>query len=163
MATVKLGSNYQSCRKMICISYWVSLLMCYKTSLAAPQLWNTQLTLGQQCLAPYRVPNTYRDMVVSELKDMFKNGFTEPSASQWSAPMMLVQKKDGSLRLCMCGHCRLNSVSKIEAYPMPLVDELLDHFGKAHFISTMDITWGYWQVPVAVKDRYNTALSSPFG
>ena len=35
---------------------------------------------------------------------------------------------------------RLNSVSKIDAYPMPEVDELLDDLGKAHFISTMDLT-----------------------
>ena len=76
--------------------------------------------------------------------------------------MVLVQKKDGSLRLCV-DYRRLNSVSQIDAYPMPRVDELLDCLGKAHFISTMDLTQGYWQVPVAVKDRHKTAFSSPFG
>ena len=58
---------------------------------------------------------------------------------------------------------RLNSVSQIDAYPMPGVDELLDRLEKVHFISTMDLTRGYWQVPVAVKDRHKTAFSSPFG
>ena len=113
-------------------------------------------------LPPYRVPHAYRDMVESELKDMLENSIIKPSASQWSAPMVLVQKKDGSLRLCVDYH-RLNSVSQIDAYPMPQVDELLDRLGKAHFISTMDLTRGYWQVPVAVKDRHKTAFSSPFG
>ena len=93
-------------------------------------------------LPPYRVPHAYRDMVESELKDMLENGIVNPSASQWSAPMVLVQKKDGSLRLCV-DYRRLNSVSKIDAYPMPQVDELLDRHGKAHFISTMDLTRGY--------------------
>ena len=95
-------------------------------------------------LPPYRVPHAYRDMVESELKDMLENGIIEPSASQWSVPMVLVQKKDGSLRLCV-DYRRLNSVSQIDAYPMPRVDELLDRLGKAHFISTMDLTRGYWQ------------------
>ena len=58
---------------------------------------------------------------------------------------------------------RLNSVLQIDVYPMPRVDELLDCLGKAYFISTMDLTRGYWQVPVAVKDRHKTAFSSPFG
>ena len=44
-------------------------------------------------LLPYRVPHAYRDMVESELKDTLENGIIEPSASLWSAPMVLVQKK----------------------------------------------------------------------
>ena len=46
---------------------------------------------------------------------------------------------------------------------MPQVDKLLDCLEKAHFISTMDLTQGYWQVLVAVKDRHKTAFSSPSG
>ena len=62
-------------------------------------------------LPPYRVPHVYGDMVESELKDMLENGIIEPSASQWSAPMLLVQKKDDSLRLCV-DYRRLNSTSQ---------------------------------------------------
>ena len=113
-------------------------------------------------LPPYRVPHAYREMVELELKEMLDSGIIEPSASQWSAPMVLVKKKDGTLRLCV-DYRRLNSVSQIDAYPMPRVDEMLDRLGKAHFISTMDLTRGYWQVPVAVQDRHKTAFNSPFG
>jgi len=42
---------------------------------------------------------------------------------------------------------------------MPRINDLL---GKAKFISTMDLTWGYWQVPIAEKDRDKTAFHSPF-
>ena len=48
-------------------------------------------------------------------------------------------EKDGSLRLCV-DYLRLNSVSRIDAYPIPWVDELLNRLRKAHFISTMDLT-----------------------
>ena len=110
-------------------------------------------------LPPYRVPHAYREMVESELKEMLDNGIIEPSASQWSASMVLVKKKDGSLRICV-DYRRLNSVSQVDAYPMPRVDELLDRLGKANFISTMDLTRGYWQVPVAERDRHKVM---PFG
>ena len=43
------------------------------------------------------------------------------------------------------------------------VDELLDRLGKANFISTMDLTRGYWQVSVAEQDRHKTAFNSPVG
>ena len=46
---------------------------------------------------------------------------------------------------------------------MPRVDELLDRLGKANFRSTMDLTRGYWQVPVAQQDQHKTAFNSPFG
>ena len=46
-------------------------------------------------LPPYRVPHAYRDMVESELKEMLDGGIIEPSASQWSASMVLVTKKMG--------------------------------------------------------------------
>ena len=111
-------------------------------------------------LPPYRVPHAY--MVESELKEMLDGGIIEPSASQWSASMVLVTKKDGSLRICV-DYRRLNSVSQVDAYPMPRVDELLDRLGKANFIATMDLTRGYWQVPVAEQDRHKTAFNSPFG
>ena len=106
-------------------------------------------------LPPFRVPHAYREMVELELKEMLDSGIIEPLASQWSAPMVLVKKKDGTLRLCV-DYCRLNSVSQIDAYPMPRVDEMLDRLGKAHFICTMDLTRGYWQVPVAVQDRQDS-------
>ena len=113
-------------------------------------------------LPPYRVPHAYREMVESELKEMLDSGIIEPSASQWSASMVLVKKKDRSLRICI-DYRRLNSVSQVDAYPIPRVDELLDRLGKANFISTMDLTRGYWQVPVAEQDRHKTAFNSPVG
>ena len=67
---------------------------------------------------PYRVPHSYREMVKTELKEMLESEIIEPSTSQWSAPIVLVKKKDGSLRVCV-DYRGLNSVSQIDAYPMP--------------------------------------------
>ena len=75
---------------------------------------------------------------------------------------MPVQKRDKSLRLCV-DYRRLNARSKSNAYPMPRVEDLIDRVGNATYITTLDLTKGYWQVPVAVGDRPKTAFTTPYG
>ena len=67
----------------------------------------------------------------------------EPSTSDWCAPIVPVKRKDGTLRLCV-DYRRLNAVSESDAYPMPRVDDLIDRLGGAGYITTMDLTRGYW-------------------
>ena len=113
-------------------------------------------------LPPYRVPHAYRDSLEKELKEMEKAGLIESSTSDWASPIVLIKKEGKSMRMCV-DYRRLNSVTKVEAYPMPRVDELIDRLGKAKYITTLDLTRGYWQVPVAAKDRYKTAFITPWG
>ena len=113
-------------------------------------------------LPSYRVPQAYRDTVKKELDKMLLVGITEPSTSEWSAPIVLVKKKDQSLRLCV-DYRKLNQASEGDAYPMPRIDELINRVGGATYISTLDLVKGYWQVPVAQEDRAKTAFSTPFG
>ena len=112
-------------------------------------------------ISPYRLPQAYRKAVKDELDEMLDNGIIEPSRSEWSFPIVLVPKKDGSLRMCVDYH-KLNSVSRNDNYPMPWIDELIDRLGKTRFVSTIDLTKGYWQVPVATNDRHKTAFITPF-
>ena len=113
-------------------------------------------------LPPYRLPHAYRETVQRELKEMLADGIIEPSTSEWAAPIVLVPKKDGSLRLCV-DYRRRNGVTQSDTYPMPRVDELIDRLGGDKFITTLDLTRGYWQVPVAKADRHKTAFTTPFG
>jgi len=57
------------------------------------------------------------------------------------------EKKDSGLRVCV-DYRRLNSASQADAYPMPRIDELIYRLCKARYISTMDLSHGYWKVPV---------------
>ena len=113
-------------------------------------------------LPHYRLPHAYRETVQSELKEMLESGIIDKSTSEWAAPIVLVRKKDGSIQMCV-DYRRLNSVSREDAYPMPCVDDLIDRLGKARFITTLDLTRGYWQMPVAAEDQHKTAFATPFG
>ena len=113
-------------------------------------------------LPPYRLPHAYRDAVRAELQQMLEGGIIEHSSSEWASPIVIVNKKDGSLRLCV-DYRKLNSVSQSDAYPMPRIDELIDGLGQSRYISTFDLTRGYWQVPVSERDCPKTAFNTPFG
>ncbi len=89
---------------------------------------------------------------------MLELGVIEESHSDWASPIVLVPKMDGSVRFCV-DYRRVNAVSKFDAYTMPRVDEL----GVAHFYSTLDLTKGYWQIPLSPLSKEKTAFTTPFG
>ncbi len=111
---------------------------------------------------PYRIPEAWRHVVEEEVQEMLKLGVIEPSRSPWSSSIVMVPKPDGTLRFCN-DFRRLNEVSEFDRYPMPRVDELLDRLGRARFISTLDLTKGYWQVPLTAQAKPKTAFSTPSG
>ncbi|KAL1251467.1 hypothetical protein QQF64_019263 [Cirrhinus molitorella] len=111
---------------------------------------------------PYRIPEARRQAVEEEVQDMLKLGVIEPSRSPWSSPVVMVPKPDGTLRFCN-DFRRLNEISEFDGYPMPRVDELLDRLGRARYISTLDLTKGYWQVPLTKEAKPKTAFSTPSG
>lgn len=110
----------------------------------------------------YRVPEKLLPEMKAELQMMQQFGIIEPSSSEWSSPIVLVPKKDGTLRFCL-DFRKLNSISKFDPYPMPRVDELVERLGKAKYLSTLDLCKGYWQVPLKPECKEFTAFRTPFG
>ena len=84
----------------------------------------------------------------------------EESRSTWSSPVILVPKPDGTFRFCN-DFRRLNEVSEFDAYPMPKVDELIEP--GTRYLTTLDLTKGYWQVPLTRTAREKTAFATPGG
>ena len=60
---------------------------------------------------------------------MLAEGIIEPcSSSEWASTIVVVKKKDNTIRLCV-DYRRLNAETRIDAYPMPRVDDILDQVG----------------------------------
>jgi hypothetical protein len=110
----------------------------------------------------YRVSQFERKLIAEKVSEMLKNGVIQLSNSPWSSPVVLVKKKSGEYRFCV-DYRRLNAVSKRDVYPLPRIDDVFDRLAGANYFSTLDLANGYWQVPVAERDRQKTAFVTPDG
>ena len=109
-----------------------------------------------------RVPVCQKTELKDLLTDMEKKKVIRPSNSPWASPVVLVRKRDGSHRFCV-DYCKLNAVTRKDAYPIPRIDDTLDTLSGACWFSTLDMVSGYWQVEVGEKDREKTAFCTPYG
>ena len=97
-----------------------------------------------------------------EVRKMLRLGIIEPSTSQYASPTVMVRKPDGSLRYCI-DFRRLNSRTVFDAEPIPNPELVLSRLGKAKYISKMDLTKGFWQIPIREEDRHLTAFQTDLG
>ena len=104
-----------------------------------------------------RTPFAIRTEVARQLENMQSQGVIQPSSSPWASPVVLVRKKDGSLRFCI-DYRHLNLVTKPDVFPLPRMDDLLDQLGQSKFFSTLDLASGYWQVKIHPDSREKTAF-----
>ncbi|CAM5089613.1 unnamed protein product [Natator depressus] len=111
---------------------------------------------------PYRVSPQAKTAVEREMQDMLQMGVIRLSDSAWASPVVLVPKPDGEICFCVDYH-KLNAVTRPDSYPMPCTDELLEKLGRVQFISTLDLTKGYWQVPLDESAKERSAFTTHVG
>ncbi|CAM4582616.1 unnamed protein product [Lepidochelys kempii] len=111
---------------------------------------------------PYRVSPQAKTAIEQEIQDMLQMGVICPSCSAWASPVVLVPKPDGEILFCM-DYRKLNAVTRPDNYPMPCIDKLLEKLGWAQFISTLDLTKGYWQVPLDESAKERSAVITHVG
>ncbi|OWZ06163.1 hypothetical protein PHMEG_00021619 [Phytophthora megakarya] len=101
------------------------------------------------------------DATVDEYVDeMLGAEIVEESDGAWGFSVVLVKKRDGSVRFCV-DYRALNRVTKRDVYPLPRIDETLEAF---HLLfPTLDLRSGYWQIKVAQEDRDKTAFITKRG
>ncbi|CAM4614823.1 unnamed protein product [Lepidochelys kempii] len=86
-------------------------------------------------LRPYRIPAAKGEEIKAEVKKMLELGVIEESYGQWSSPVVLVPKPDGTMRLGN-DFRRPNEISQFDAHPLPRIDGLGDRLGSARFLTT---------------------------
>ena len=92
-----------------------------------------------------RIPPQQFEEVRAHLREMLKVGAIRRSTSPWASPVVLVWKKDGSLRFCIDLR-KLNSHTIKDAYSLPRIEESLDCLNGAKIFTSLDLKSGYWQV-----------------
>ncbi|GFT39656.1 retrovirus-related Pol polyprotein from transposon 17.6 [Trichonephila clavipes] len=111
---------------------------------------------------PYRIPIALQQEVDRQINELLHLKLIEPSESEWAHPIVCVSKKNGSIRLCV-DYRHLNSFTIADAYPMQNAKDLLFEVGQANYITVLDLTKGYWQIPMAEEAKPYTAFVTHHG
>ena len=110
-------------------------------------------------IPPRRVPQKQKQIIMDEIDSMLENDIIQSSTSPWSSPILLVTKRDGSIRFCI-DYRRLDAVTVKDAYPLlPRIDDSLAALSGGRWFSTLDLVSGYWQAEMLESDRPKTAFS----
>ena len=93
---------------------------------------------------------------------MLSKGLIRPSASPWGSPIIFVDKRDGTTRLCV-DYRKLNDVTIKNKYPLPKIEDLFDQLNGARIFSKVDLRTGYHQLKVRETDIPKTAFTTRYG
>lgn len=108
---------------------------------------------------PYRVNPDKRRRLKQQVEYMMQHNIAEPSNSAWSSPCLLV-KTNGEDRFCT-DFRKINGVTKPDCYPLPRMEDCVDHVGGARFVTKLDLLKGYWQVPLTERAKEISAFVTP--
>ncbi|KAJ9523909.1 hypothetical protein QJQ45_022343 [Haematococcus lacustris] len=100
--------------------------------------------------------------VKKQVAELLAKGLIEPSSSPYGAPILFVQKKDGSLRMCI-DYRVLNKFTVRDRYPLPRIDDLFDKLAGKRVFSSLDLQSGYHQIRITEEDVPKTAFLTPMG
>ena len=112
---------------------------------------------------PYPLPYAKRGEIREEIKNMMDTGIVRESSSPYVSPLVIVKKKDGSNRMCVKqsktqpGYGRTSNANDYGR------EDLFGKLGECQYYSTINLSKGYWQIPVAQKDKHKTSFVTPDG
>jgi hypothetical protein len=111
---------------------------------------------------PRRMPQAVEDKVDDLVVKLLEQQIIRPSESAWNSPIVVVKKKNGDIRMCI-DYRKLNSVTSRPVFPMPDAKQLFDTLDGAQYFSSLDLSQGYYQVPMDEKDVSKTAFATRKG
>ena len=93
---------------------------------------------------------------------MLKLKVIRPSTSPWNFPIVIAPKKDGTMRFCI-NYRRLNTVTRKDKYPMPRIEDMIETVARKNYLSSFDMTTGYWQVSIMEEHKEQTTFLTQNG
>lgn len=102
------------------------------------------------------------DAVKKHLNELLESGVIRESESPFASPIVVVKKKNGSVRLCI-DFRKLNSQTIKDAYALPNLEEVFSLLNGSKWFSVLDLKSGYYQVEMEEADKQKTAFVCPLG
>ena len=109
-----------------------------------------------------RLPVHYREDLIEKLDGFQEKDLITSCQSPYSAPALLVPKRNGKLRLVI-DYRPLNNQNIKSCWPIPYKEKIFDTLQWSACITTLDISWGFHQLSLDIKSQDLTAFSNPFG
>ena len=111
---------------------------------------------------PYPVPYSLRESLKKDITDMMKTGVIRESSSHYTSPVVVVNKKDNTNRVCV-DYQRLNKLTVFHPEHMPTAEHLFQKLNGEKYFTRIDLSKGYWQISTPVEDIPKTAFVTPDG
>jgi hypothetical protein len=111
---------------------------------------------------PYPIAHSEENTIREEIESLLAHGLIEKNNSDWGFPIVMVNKKDGTRRMCI-DYRKLNLVTKASTYPLPRISDLLQQFHGDQYFSSIDLASGYWQIPMDPRSQDKTTFNCKFG
>ena len=110
----------------------------------------------------YKMSTSELEAVKAYISDNLAKGFIEPSQAPFATPTLFVHKPDGSLRLCIDFRV-LNSLTRKDRYPLPLIDETLARISSARILTKLDIRQAFHRIRVDPASEEYTTFRTRYG
>jgi hypothetical protein len=109
----------------------------------------------------YRMPINELVELKKQIAELHAKGFIRPSSSPWGAPMLFVEKKDRTQRMCV-DYRSLNKVTIKNKYPLPRIEDLFDQMKEVSMFSNIDLRSGYHQQKIRESNIPKTAFRTRY-
>ncbi|XP_047475992.1 uncharacterized protein LOC125029857 [Penaeus chinensis] len=111
---------------------------------------------------PYPIPYALQQNIADEVDRMLELDVIEPSTSPYSNPLIAVKKKDGSDRVCLDSR-KINKLTVFDSEPMPDQDLMMTRISGSRYFTKIDLSRGYWQIPIDEQSKPITAFQTNKG
>jgi hypothetical protein len=111
---------------------------------------------------PYRMPMNELVELEKQIAELQAKGFIRPSSSPWGAPVLFVEKKYVTQRMCV-DYGSLNEVTIKNKYPLPWMDNLFDQMKVASVFSKVNLRLGYHQLRIRESNIPKIVFSTRYG